>query len=199
MKFNDLSGQVFRYLTVISRASNNKAGHVRWLCQCECGNQSIVAASALRSGVVKSCGCRKTETLTTHGMHKSPEYRTWQHMWQRCTNPNVPSYKLYKDRKPPNAWLDFNQFLKDMGKRPDIAHSIDRINNDLPYGPDNCRWARMDIQNRNKKANRWIDFNGKRMILTDWARYLGITVAGLSSRLKRWPLDKALTTPFRKK
>lgn len=193
----DLSGSTFGNWKVLSRASNNKVGHPRWLCKCSCGSECVVDASALRGGRSKSCGCLKRQAATKHGMFDSAEYIAWQSMWQRCTNVNSKKYHLYKDRTPPDRWKDFDLFLADMGLRPSANHSIERINNDLPYSPENCKWATRHEQNRNKSTNRWIEFDGRRMILVDWANHLGMNPITLESRLRKWPVDKALTTPVR--
>lgn len=125
----------------------------------------------------------------------SQEYESWRSMWSRCTNKNNINYKYYKSRTPPESWRSFQQFLLDVGPRPSSKHSLDRVDNEKPYGPDNTVWALPAAQHRNTRANRWIEFGGERMILADWAIRLGLNKQTLRERLDKWPLSKALTQP----
>jgi len=94
-------------------------------------------------------------------------------------------------------WLtDPVAFFEDMGPRP-AGYTIDRIDNDGDYTPDNCRWATMATQTRNTRQNNWLEFRGERMVIEDWARRVGICATALSWRIKRWGLERALTTPRR--
>ena len=115
-------------------------------------------------------------------------------MIQRCNNPKSTTYYKYgaKGIKICSRWLDFRNFLFDMGKRPK-GKTIDRKNNSLNYTPDNCRWATLREQAQNTRTNRIIEFNGEEKCLTEWARNLGISPSTLHARLKKWPLQKALS------
>ena len=115
-------------------------------------------------------------------------------MKARCDNPDNPGYKWYGARgigyDP--RWGDFQTFRADMGKRPS-GRSLDRINVNFGYSKDNCRWATDSEQSRNKRNNVVLTYNGKTMVLEDWARSIGIYQSVLSRRLKRgWPLERAL-------
>ena len=128
-----------------------------WVCICDCGKQARVLASSLNSGNTSSCGCRRdksaSESLKTHGMSKTPEYYVYRAMLQRCGNKRNPRYKDYGGRGIAvcDRWLDgFEAFLEDMGNRP-AGMSIERVNNDLGYFKENCKWATMKEQSLNKR------------------------------------------------
>ena len=159
MKFNDLLGQRFGRLTVIKRAPN-RGVKVNWLCQCDCGKQSVAFASDLRSGTHQSCGCLQKERVTKHSHAQrhtnggSITYGSWQAMKGRCFNPRVPKYEYYGGRGITvcDRWANsFQAFLDDMGERPSHNHSIDRIDSDGDYTPDNCRWATRAEQSQNQR------------------------------------------------
>lgn len=158
-----LEGQVFGRLTVVERF-RSRNGRVTWLCKCACGKLHEAVSHALTSGHTKSCGCwkeeRNTSTLPVHGHakrgYKSPTYYSWASMWTRCTNPNVKSYKDYGGRGVQicEQWGDFENFLADMGERPD-GRTLDRSNVNGNYEPGNCRWATRKEQAMNtQKASK---------------------------------------------
>ena len=149
-------GQTFGKLVVVERGPNSKNGHAKWVCECSCGNSTVVFASNLKSGHTTSCGCVNTEVITKHGGWDSPEYQSWKSMIQRCTNPKASSYPRYGGRGITicEAWLNsFKQFYEDMGPRPSLGHTLDRKNNDLGYYKENCRWANA-IEQANNKTQR---------------------------------------------
>jgi hypothetical protein len=157
----DLIGKNFCRLTVLSRADNNRYGKSQWLCECKCGNLTTVIGSKLNSGHTQSCGClqaeRAVEANKTHGNTGSPEYNSWSSMIQRCTNKNRKAYPDYGGRgiSVCETWLNsFEVFLNDMGKKPSYSHSIDRIDNNKGYYPDNCRWSTPQQQKTNQRACR---------------------------------------------
>lgn len=172
----------------------------RWKCRCACGTEKTVSQGHLVRGATNSCGCVRIEKCTKHGFARVakkviPEYRIWSTMRMRCFNPNQAGYAGYGGRgiSVCARWDDFGNFLADMGRRPSPQHSIDRRNNDGNYEPDNCRWATPDIQSRNRRSNRLIEFRGEKRCLSDWARLLGVDATTLSYRAKMGkPLDQAL-------
>lgn len=189
-------GQKFGRLTVVEPIPGR-----RYLCRCDCGRERIAHTSNLTSGTVVSCGCwRRVRMATLNAKSKTTEYRTWRSMLQRCNNPRRPEYPRYGGRgiKVCERWHIFDNFLSDMGPKPSADLSIERINNDKGYEPGNCCWATAYTQTRNRDSgNRFITFNGKTLMVTEWARSIGLSPAGMYNRLRRgWLLTDALTTPL---
>jgi len=196
-KFNDLTGRRFGRLLVVERAANRKK-HVYWRCKCDCGNEVEVRGDALTRGPTVSCGCYHDEIVTKHGMWQTSIYRIWRSMLGRCENPNAHAYELYGGRgiKICDAWHDFQAFYDDIGKRPGDNYTLDRINNDGDYCPENCRWATWKQQSRNRSNNRIIEFDGERRCVSEWASITGINHGTLTQRLNRgWTAKQTLTMP----
>ena len=149
--FIDLAGRKYARLDVMSYAGK-KGKKPQWLCHCECGRTTVVQSSHLKSGNTSSCGCSRS----ARGMTGSRERRTWSAMKTRCYNKNWHAYENYGGRGIAicDRWLEsFESFYADMGDKPTPNHSIDRINNDGNYEPDNCRWATSSEQNRNQRMS----------------------------------------------
>lgn len=155
----DLTGLRFGRLEVLEMVGKDKYGITQWECACECGNTTTASISNLRNGNTTSCGCyarqRKREANTTHGETGTRLHRIWKAMHTRCNNPKFFAYSAYGGRgiKVCAEWDDFNAF-KDWAMSHGYSNelTIDRINNDKGYSPDNCRWATMAEQNKNKRA-----------------------------------------------
>lgn len=175
----DLAGQRFGRLIVLELIGHQ--GRKRsWRCLCDCGREHVAAGGNLRSkraSRTSSCGCLRLDHITKHGHAKangpaSPTYRSWLSMIQRCTNPNTAGFDGYGGRGVSvcERWRSFENFLADMGERPD-GRSLDRINNDGDYTPGNCRWATRSEQQRNKR--RTAKFIASLQRPRDWhGRYL---------------------------
>lgn len=197
----DLCGQKFGRLAVIEYTGG------RWVpyrCQCDCGNETVVLGGHLRSGRTRSCGCITGRPLERHGKTKSQVYHAWAHMKSRCFKPQTVYYHRYGGRGITVCarWRDsFVNFYEDMGDPPTLSHSLDRINNDGDYTPENCRWATRAEQQRNKSSNRMLTFSGKTMTLTEWSGYTGIGISALNGRLNKlgWTTERALTEPVHKR
>jgi hypothetical protein len=159
-------GEKFGRLTVIKESEpkifNSGRKERKLLCQCECGNVKDIILNSLRTGVTKSCGCFFSEKIKTinikhgHSYTKKSAYGSWSDMRQRCLNPNNQDYKYYGGRgiKVCDRWLEsFNNFLEDMGERPE-GLSIDRIDVNGNYEPSNCKWATRKEQTGNRRISQ---------------------------------------------
>lgn len=196
--FKDLEGKKFGYLKVIGFAGSEN-GVAFWFCSCKCKNIVKVRYWDLKSGNTSSCGCFRKEFKITHGetanKNISKTYITWQNMLDRCLNKNNPYFQNYGGRgiKVCDEWLKFENFLFDMGERPENL-SLDRKDNDKGYYKENCRWATKKQQANNMRSNRLIFFNGKTQSVTEWSRELKINKNTLFNRLNNgWSIERALT------
>jgi hypothetical protein len=198
------AGTRFGRLSVLSEDPERaRSGEVRWLCRCDCGTERSMLSYHLRTGHTVSCGCWKNEQTgnrtRTHGLsHALPEYRIWSGLRARCLNEKNSEFMRYGGRGIVvcHDWDDFTVFYRDMGPRPSPKHSIDRIDNDGPYAPWNCRWATTTEQGRNRRQNHLVTFLGRTMSLVAWSEATGIRQSTLRRRLKHgWSVEHALSIP----
>lgn len=193
----DLAGMKFGRLSVKERAGFN--GKTLWHCICDCGEERIVRGTHLRSGKQISCGCSRTETarlrMTKHGNAPrsgvSRTYSIWKNMMARCNNPNSDSWGDYGGRGIAvcDRWMTFGGFLGDMGEAPERG-TLDRIDTNSGYSPDNCRWTDWATQMRNKRNNVWVDLDGRRMVREDAKAALGLSNRAMNKIIAE---QKALT------
>lgn len=207
-KLIDLTGQQFGRLLVIERAENSSDGRAQWYCQCKCGNYTIVRGKDLRRMHTTSCGCfgaeRRKESTTVHGKCGTRLRNIWGGMKDRCYNPRNNRYIHYgaKGITVCDEWLHnfqaFWNWAMASGYQDDL--SIDRIDNDKGYSPDNCRWATRKEQQNNTSSNKSITFNGKTMTLTQWCEKQKISKRKYYDRIESgWSLEEALELAPRKK
>lgn len=183
----DLTGQRFGRLVALKSDKTSQAGQALWHCVCDCGATKDILSHSLTSGRTTSCGCYHRElsskALTTHGFGRTRTAAIWRSMVSRCTNQSTPHYAHYGARGITvcDRWLDFTNFLGDMGECPD-GHSIERIDNDGPYAPDNCTWIPKKLQVRNRRNT--LKYEGKP--LAQIAEEMGVNYDTLYSRFKKY-------------
>lgn len=188
-------GEKWNSWTIIKK---DKGRHVLWLCQCDCGNTTIVSSNNLVSGTTNSCGC-KSALIKTHGLTNTRIYSIWRGIKTRTTYKCKGVHHNYIDKgitmcdewqKPENfiKWAFANGYSDNL--------TIDRKDNDKGYCPENCRWVDNKTQQRNKSTNRYITYNGETKALIEWAEILNINYRTLLSRLRYgWDIERAFTTP----
>lgn len=188
-RFQDLTGQRFGRWTVLAYAGHDKYRASYWQCRCDCGNTKRVRGGDMRRGKSICCG-------RTHGKWGCPSHNSWSDMIQRCANPNKAGHANYGGRGITvcGRWRKFENFYADMGDRT-AGLTLDRVDNDKGYSPENCRWATRRQQNRNSRHNRRLSLNGRTQCVAAWAEELGIKGCTLRKRLRLgWSTKRALTT-----
>lgn len=200
-KYIDISGERFFRLVAIRKVDMpNDKNHSYWECKCDCGNTVIVRRDSLKNGHAKSCGCYLQERykdghLKTHGEKCMKLYKAWQSIKQRCKNPKSESYNNYGGRgiticdEWENDYLAFKKWSMANGFDPNAkGHelSIDRINVDGNYEPNNCRWVGHVVQNYNKRCTVKVDIYGKLMTLKDISDEYDIPISRVRKRYYRY-------------
>lgn len=187
-------GKRFGRLVVVSKAVDGTPSNTMWTCACDCGRTKTIREFHLRKGHTQSCGCLRKDIAsvtainnsTTHGLRKTRLYRLWLHIKERCNNPNCAAFNNYGGRgiRVCDEWTKSFQAFYDWahanGYRDDLT--IDRIDTNGDYCPDNCRWASMKEQANNTRANALITFNGETHTMSEWANIIGINYSTIRSR-----------------
>lgn len=202
----DISGKTYGHLRVIARSGNDNSGAALWRCQCVCGETRNISGPALRAGRHQSCGCLSprftTERTTTHGASRTRAYRIWLKMLERCSEKATGKCRrLYYERgiRVCDRWKCFENFLADMG-HPPSKYTLDRINGNGNYEPNNCRWATAKQQGNNRRGNLVLEHNGLRMTASEWADFLGVSANTIVYRIRRgWSVCDALTRKIQKR
>lgn len=213
MKKIDITGERYGRFTVLKQDGVDRQGKVMWTCLCDCGEVRRIRGSALRQGLSRSCRCYARDVSSKvnakhgakRGQQTSPEYSTWTRMRNRCNSPISSAYGHYGGRgiKVCDRWSGedgYINFLADMGPKPSPSYSIDRIDNDGSYSPENCRWATKKEQTRNRRVSRKVEYKNQVVTLGEIADETGIPYAILKNRIFRyqWSIERALATPVRK-
>lgn len=201
----DLTGKKFGKLTVLKRVENNKHRQPQWLCKCDCGNEAVVAGQKLRTGHTKSCGCIifEQKTRLTHGMTSTTLFTRWMNMKSRCNNPKNKRYNRYGGRgiKVCEEWEnDFMSFYRwAISNGFEESLSIDRIDNNMGYCPENCRWVNAKRQANNTSKNVKIVYNGEKKTLAEWCDSLNVDYKLIHNRMHRYGMtfQDAVSKPVR--
>lgn len=214
----NMLNQRFGRLVVIAYTGKNMDGRAVWLCKCDCGDTVEIPRNRLVKGTTTSCGCYRREVATaraqTHGLSKHKHLAWVYHaIKQRCYNSNNKSYKDYGERgiKMCSDWLDEHNGFKNFYNwaieqgydetKSGREQSVDRINNDGNYDPDNCRITTNKVQHNNTSKNRYYSYNGKTQTLSQWAEEIGMKYTTLYARVINygWSIECALETPVNNK
>ncbi len=206
-KVIDLTGRKFGRWKVIKKTiKRTQDRNIIYYCVCQCGITKNISASSLRRGRSKSCGCLQKERAVyagykshTHGRSHTKEHQAWLAMKRRCYKKDCKEYIRYGGRgiQVCDQWLkSFENFFKDLGEAPTSKHSIDRIDNDDNYKPNNCRWATAKEQANNRRTNILVHD----MTLMEYCQEHDLNYRIINQRITRdhWPIDKAITTPILK-
>lgn len=162
-------------------------------CLCDCGNSFTLNPSNLCE--FSSCGCAPKRTKATHGLSHTPTYQSWKDMITRTTNPNCPFYPLYKDRKPPESWKLFANFLADMGECPK-GLTLERVDNSKAYSPENCVWLSLKEQQHNKTNSVRVLYRGRLRSILELSDECDVGHLALRYRLEHlWSAEDAVNLP----
>lgn len=208
-KYNDLSGERFGRWTVLERVYKEGMAGTLFKCECDCGNIGIVDSSTLLKGKSKSCGCYQkiydSESNKTHGMSGTRIWRIWQCMRSRCNSERDTTYQYYGARgikvcdEWNNGFESFHKWAVNNGYKDNLT--LDRIDVNGNYEPDNCRWITMKKQCNNRRNNVLYELNGQEKTLSQWVDEYGMDYQKVYRRMYylKWNLEKALTTPIRER
>lgn len=208
----DLRGQRFGRLVVIEKTEKrDSGGNVFWLCKCDCGKDTLVSSHSLKVGHCKSCGCYKIDVnrkqgkqqFTKHGKSDSRIYNIWCGMKQRCYDTNCNTYSNYGGRgiticdEWKNDFKSFYDWSMGNGYREDLT--IDRINVNGNYEPNNCRWCTALEQSNNRRSNHLVIYKGVEMTVKQLSELCNMKYHTLLGRLlKGWDVEYAVNQPIRK-
>lgn len=189
-------GKKFNRLTILKEVSI-KGKPRRVECLCDCGTIKDYRYNHVKTGNIKSCGCflKNNPGAKTHAMSEFKEYKIWTDIKKRCYNKKAWNYMYYGGRgiKMCFRWDEsFKNFYEDMGKRPSDYHSIDRIDNDGDYEPNNCKWVTKKEQANNRSNNVTIQFMGERYTIQQLSEITGITFTRLRKRYSKGVLEEFL-------
>lgn len=193
-KYQDLTGKKYGKLTVIEPINEKllSGQHKRLICQCECGNTTIVSSVHLKNGDTQTCGCY------FHGLSNTRLYTIWNKMKSRCNNKKEKAYKYYGERgisickEWKNDFKTFYNWAINNGYADNLT--IDRINNEEGYSPNNCRWVTQKVQANNTRWNHRVSYNGEVHNISEWSEITGIKANTIIYRLRRgWNIERALT------
>lgn len=198
-------GRKINMITINNLSGKDRHGNQMFDCTCDCGKHFIAIATAVNKERVRSCGCLQRNTAskmaTTHGQSKTRLYSIWNAMRTRCRNANTNRSTCYKRKgvKVCDEWDNFSNFYEwSIRNGYNDKLSIDRIDNNGNYSPENCRWTTNKIQMNNTSRNRFIEYHGKRKTVSEWADFLGVNYKYFHQKLKEndWDISKVMQLPY---
>lgn len=206
MPYIDMTGKRFGKLTVLYHVENDRFNNAQWMCKCDCGKEKVIVGSALRKGIIVSCGCfhrfEVSKRLTTHGQSSTRLFHIWQCMKSRCNNPHHKNYNYYggKGIKVCQEWEhDFSRFAEwanNNGYADGLT--IDRIDSSKGYEPSNCKWStRKEQQSHLSSSIHTYEINGEIHTLAQWCRIYNVPYEKTRRRILNGHHDilSALTVP----
>lgn len=196
----DLSGQRFGKLTAECRTRNSGI-KTMWQCRCDCGNLKAVWSHCLKSGATTSCGCRRGEAnreRATHGMSNTKPFNVWAGIIKRCTQKGSQNYHRYGARgiRVCARWRKFSNFWEDMKSGYSEGLQIERRNVNGNYEPSNCKWATRSEQANNKTNNVFVEVNGTRKTVAQWAREIGVSEQAIHNRIHAGDSPERIIRPI---
>lgn len=206
-KRKEISGQKFNMWNVLECAGKNKSGGYLWKCQCDCGTIRVVEGRSVRTGTSKGCGCARKKGHSKNGIQTRKSERlhsVWTSMKNRCFNPNDRYFQIYGGRGITvcDAWLTYDGFREwalNSGYDSNAEYrkcTLDRIDNDKIYCPDNCRWVDQRTQDNNRSSNHILtSSDGTSRTISEWARLSGIRKDTIRRRVVNlgWDVDRAIS------
>lgn len=206
-EFEDISGRSYGRWKVLNRVKSTRKNAIKWLCECSCENKTTreILGSTLKNGTSKSCGCMQKEEGLTHNLSKTRIYRIRMMMIQRCYNPVSTDYTNYGQRgiRICDDWLgdsgfiNFNKWANENGYDKEL--SIDRIDVNGNYEPDNCKWATDKEQGNNRRTSVFIEFDGVTKTMAQWEEFYELTTDIIGHRMRKGMTGKDLIKPVRSK
>ena len=205
-KLIELTGRRFGRLVVIERGQYEKSGSATWVCICDCGNKKTISGADLRKGHTQSCGCLQIERTKNrnflNGQEPKDLYHVWVSMRQRIYNHKHKSFNDYGGRgiticeEWDKSYIAFRTWAIANGYEKGLT--IDRIDNEKGYCPENCRWVSQKTQANNRRNNTVITYLGESKTISEWADVFHIKSGTLTQRIRKgWPIEKALTMPVK--
>lgn len=208
-KHSELLGKTYNRLTILGIWKDTERGYYMCKCRCVCGNEKNFRLSYVKTGDIKSCGCAKyqyrkppeNQKNIFDGRSLHPLHKVWNAMLERCENPNCKMFSIYGGRgiSVCSEWHDFWQFVKwsdSVGGKPD-GFSLDRIDVNGNYCPENCRWANNETQQNNKTTNKYLTYKGETHTVAEWCRLLNLSRYAVQYRISHgWPVDDAFEIPL---
>lgn len=201
----DWIGKKFNKLTVLDIERVQQGKYVRWMwtCKCDCGNVKKIRGEYVVSGHTKSCGCNvlNNKSAMTHGESKTRLHMIWARMRERCSKTLTSPHKRYAGRgiKVCKEWDNYEAFASwAMSNGYNDTLSIERINNNWGYCPENCKWIERGLQARNRRTTMWVEYNGERMSLAEACEIAGMPYKQVFARIRYmdWSVEDALSIPM---